>query len=128
MSKHGVLGLLRGLVPVTFPALPIRVNALCPGWTPTALTLQSHYAGVRVNLSTPENNAKAAVLLMADESRHGHMVLSVGNEFREVEEAVLLAAMTKEVRGQELSEDEICEKVIENSMKEAEAAQAQAQS
>jgi NAD(P)-dependent dehydrogenase (short-subunit alcohol dehydrogenase family) len=123
VSKHGVLGLLRGLVPVTYPTLPIRVNALCPGWTPTALTLRSHYEGVDVNLSSPENNAKAAVLLMVDESRHGHMVLSVGNEFKEVEEAVLLAAMTSEVRGQTLSEDEICEAVIANSMREAEEAQ-----
>ncbi|KAH0287126.1 NAD(P)-binding protein [Aureobasidium namibiae CBS 147.97] len=127
ISKHGVLGLLRGLVPVTFPALPIRVNALCPGWTPTALTLQSHYAGVQVNLSSPENNAKAAVLLMADEKRHGHMVLSVGNEYKEVEEAVLLAAMTPEVRGQTLSEDEICAQVIANSMREAAEAETQAQ-
>jgi hypothetical protein len=51
--------------------------------------------------------------------------LSVGNEFKEVEEAVLLAAMTSEVRGQTLSEDEICEAVIANSMREAEEAQAQ---
>ncbi|KAI4762214.1 NAD(P)-binding protein [Aureobasidium sp. EXF-3400] len=121
VSKHGVLGLLRGLAPVTFPSLPIRVNALCPGWTPTALTLASHYNNVNVNLSSPENNAKAAVLLMADDNRHGHMVLSVGNEFKEVEEAVLLAAMTREVRGQQLSEDEICEAVIGNMMREAEA-------
>jgi NAD(P)-dependent dehydrogenase (short-subunit alcohol dehydrogenase family) len=121
VSKHGVLGLLRGLVPTTYPHLPIRVNALCPGWTPTALTLQSHYKGVEVNLSTPENNAKAAVLLMSDESRHGHMVLSVGNQFKEVEEAVLLKCMTSEVRGQKLSEDEICDAVIANSMREAES-------
>jgi len=79
---------------------------------------------VQVNLSSPENNAKAAVMLMADEKRHGHMVLSVGNEYKEVEEAVLLAAMTSEVRGQTLSEDEICEQVIANSMREAEEVQA----
>ena len=101
---------------MTYPALPIRVNALCPGWTPTALTLASHYAGVNVNLSTVENNARAAVLLMCDQQRHGHMVLSVGNAYREVEEAVLLAAMTKEIRGQQLTEDEICEGVIANMM------------
>ncbi|CAD0098123.1 unnamed protein product [Aureobasidium mustum] len=118
ISKHGVLGLLRGLTPVTFPSLPIRVNALCPGWTATALVEQAHYKGVNVNLTTAENVAKAAVLLMADESRHGQMVLSVGDRYREVEEAVLLKAMTSEVRGQELSEDEICAAVTENMMKQ----------
>ncbi|KAG9688294.1 NAD(P)-binding protein, partial [Aureobasidium melanogenum] len=117
ISKHGVLGLLRGLTPVTYPDLPIRVNALCPGWTATALVEQAMYAGVNVNLSTAENVAKAAVLLMADESRHGQMVLSVGDRYREVEEAVLLKAMSSEVRGQELSEDEICAGVIGNMMK-----------
>ncbi|CAD0090485.1 unnamed protein product [Aureobasidium vineae] len=119
VSKHGVLGLLRGLAPVTAPQLPIRVNALCPGWTVTGLTEEAHYAGVNVNLSTADNVAKAAVLLMADESRHGQMVLSVGNKYREVEEAVLLKAMSSEVRGQELTEDEICEGVIANMMAQA---------
>ncbi|KAG9583649.1 NAD(P)-binding protein, partial [Aureobasidium melanogenum] len=118
ISKHGVLGLLRGLTPVTAPHLPIRVNALCPAWTATALVEQSMYAGVNVNLSTSENVAKAAVLLMADESRHGQMVLSVGDRYREVEEAVLLKAMTSEVRGQELTEDEICAAVTANMMKQ----------
>jgi hypothetical protein len=47
--------------------------------------------------------------------------LSVGDVFREVEEAVLLKCMTSEVRGQKLSEDEICDAVIANSMREAEA-------
>ncbi|KAK5999810.1 hypothetical protein QM012_005216 [Aureobasidium pullulans] len=119
VSKHGVLGLLRGLAPVTSPHLPIRVNALCPGWTATALVTQAHYTGLNVNLTTSENVARAAVLLMADESRHGQMVLSVGDRYREVEEAVLLKAMTSEVRGQELTEDEICAGVVANMMKDA---------
>lgn len=119
ISKHGVLGLLRGLAPVTAPHLPIRVNALCPGWTATGLVEQSMYEGVIVNLTTSENVARAAVLLMADESRHGQMVLSVGDKYREVEEAVLLKAMTSEVRGQELTEDEICAGVVANMMKQA---------
>ncbi|KAG9514601.1 NAD(P)-binding protein, partial [Aureobasidium melanogenum] len=116
LSKHGVLGLLRGLAPVTYPDLPIRVNALCPSWTITALTEESHYKGVKVNLQGADAVARAAVLLMADESRHGQMVLSAANKYREIEEAVLLKAMTPEIRGQELTEDEICASVAANLM------------
>ncbi|KAG9949347.1 NAD(P)-binding protein, partial [Aureobasidium melanogenum] len=114
LSKHGVLGLLRGLAPVTYPDLPIRVNVLCPSWTVTGLTDESNYRGVKVNLQSAEPVARAAVLLMADESRHGQMVLSAANKYREIEEAVLLKAMTPEIRGQELTEDEICAAVAAN--------------
>ncbi|KAI5251749.1 NAD(P)-binding protein [Aureobasidium subglaciale] len=116
ISKHGVLGLLRGLTPVTYPDMPIRVNALCPSWTVTALTEESHYAGVDANLQPAEAVARAAVLLMSDEKRHGQMILSAANKYREIEEAVLLKAMSPEVRGQTLTEDEICAGVIANTM------------
>ncbi|KAG2166175.1 hypothetical protein VTO58DRAFT_109040 [Aureobasidium pullulans] len=118
ISKHGVLGLLRGLAPVTYPDLPIRVNALCPSWTITALTKESNYKGVNATLQPAEAVAKAAVLLMTDEKRHGQMVLSVGNKYREVEEAVLLKAMSPEIRGQQLTEDEICAGVVANMMQQ----------
>jgi NAD(P)-dependent dehydrogenase (short-subunit alcohol dehydrogenase family) len=114
IAKHGVLGLLRGLTPVTYPNLPIRVNALCPSWTVTALTEKSNYDNVNVNLQSADAPARAAVMLMSDDSRHGQMILSSGNKYREIEEAVLLKAMTNEVRGQELTEDEICRGVQVN--------------
>ncbi len=66
-------------LPSLTPDLPIRVNALCPSWMITAPG-ESHYKGVKVNLRGADAVARAAVLLMADESRHGQMVLSAANK------------------------------------------------
>ena len=123
LAKHGVLGLLRGLTPVTYPHLPIRVNVVAPSWTVTALVDQAGYTGTGAVIQGADAPAKAAVFLMADKSRHGQMILSVGNKYREIEEAVLLPAMSSEVRGQTKTEDEILVGVLANFEKAAAAAQ-----
>lgn len=115
LSKHGVLGLLRGLQPST---LPIRVNAVAPSWTVTNLTEARHYEDTGAVTQSADYPAKAAIMLMADESRHGQMILSVGEQFREIEEAVMLPAMNSKVRGQPKEEDEICAAVLANFLRQ----------
>ena len=88
VSKHGAVGLLRGLAPVTFPHLPLRLNIVAPDWTLTSI-IDPEFVKATESLGsvwqTSEAVARSAGLLMADEKRHGQIIFSKGGEFQEVE-------------------------------------------
>src|ERR1051326_3088398 len=56
-------GLMRSLVPVLHPQIPIRINALAPSWTETGIVNRSIEA-IGASVQGPEHVARAAVLLM----------------------------------------------------------------
>lgn len=95
-AKHGVLGLLRGLVPnILSSKLPIRTNAITPSWTRTGIAPEQWLEQLSVPSQGPEAVARSVALLMADEKRMGQVVYSDQGRFWEIEEALLLPAAKK---------------------------------
>ncbi|EFQ99830.1 hypothetical protein MGYG_02842 [Nannizzia gypsea CBS 118893] len=88
-AKNGVHGLLRGLVSILHPRFPIRVNGLAPAWTDTAIVEHDLVKATNGVLQSPEVVARSAVLLMADKSRNGQLLLSSRGRCMEIEEAFL---------------------------------------
>ncbi|KAK7549945.1 putative short-chain dehydrogenase [Phyllosticta citricarpa] len=91
-AKHGVLGLLRSLTPLLHPKLPIRINALAPAWTATKMIPGDFLKSMGVRFQGSEVVARSAVLLMADQSRHGQLIYSEEGRYFEVEEGLRAAA------------------------------------
>ena len=115
-AKHGVLGLLRGLVPNLLspstnnkPLLPIRVNAIAPSWTRTGIAPGQFLRDLGVPSQGPEVVARCVGLLMADGGRWGEVVYIDQGRFWEIEEAVLLPAAGR-VR---VGEDEEAGRMVE---------------
>lgn len=91
-SKHGVLGLMRSLTTLLYPKLPIRINALTPCWTSTKIIPGDFMNALGIPFQGPDVVARSAVLLMADQSRHGQVIYSEEGQFLEVDEGLLAAA------------------------------------
>lgn len=92
IAKHGVLGLMRGLTNITYPALPIRVNAVAPDWTSTGIVNEEFVKVIEASGSgtqEPEAVARSVGLLMADRSRHGQLLYSARGEFKEIDGLLL---------------------------------------
>jgi NAD(P)-dependent dehydrogenase (short-subunit alcohol dehydrogenase family) len=92
ISKHGMIGLMRGLRPHV-PEWNIRVNSIAPHVTNTAAVRRVDWlvpalqkAGIP--LSTVEETARAAALLCADEKYNGCTISIMGSEYRELESGV----------------------------------------
>ncbi|KAG9195224.1 hypothetical protein G6011_00344 [Alternaria panax] len=85
-TKHGVLGLLRGLQPQLYPKLPIRINAVAPFWTDTAIVPPAVAAALgEAGLQSTDVVARSVALLMADKGRHGELIYSAAGRFLETE-------------------------------------------
>ncbi|KAM5449919.1 hypothetical protein MaudCBS49596_004681 [Microsporum audouinii] len=93
-AKHGIHGLLQGLVSILHSKFPIRVNGLAPAWTDTAIVEKAIVRETKGELQSPEFVARTAVLLMADRSRNGQLLLSSRGRCVEVEQAMLDANMS----------------------------------
>lgn len=90
-AKHGVLGWMRGMVPLlTSAALPIRVNCIGPSWTVTGLVPQALVDALGGQSQGPEIAARSAAILMADARRQGNFVYSWEGRFMEIERARFL--------------------------------------
>lgn len=90
ISKHGAIGLTRGLhAATTSQNIPVRVNGVAPSWTGTGMVSAAFFA-TRLHVATQSSDAvaRAAALLMADESRRGNLLLVARGVCREVDEAV----------------------------------------
>ncbi|KAM5504024.1 hypothetical protein McanMca71_003653 [Microsporum canis] len=83
--------LLRGLVSILHSKFPIRVNGLAPAWTDTAIVEKAIVRETKGELQSPEFVVRTAVLLMADRSRNGQLLLSSRGRCVEVEQAMLEA-------------------------------------
>ncbi len=92
-SKHGMIGLMRGLRPHT-KHWNIRINSIAPHVTDTAAvrrlapTMVPELQRVGIPVSTTEETARAAVFLAADEGYHGCTISIMGSEYRELEGGV----------------------------------------
>jgi len=99
-AKHGVLGSLRGIVPqLQAHHLPIRCNAVSPGWTETGIVPSGLLQASKIVFQTPEVVTWSVALLLADTARQGQMICSRAGEFWEVEENVLLKVVPETVVG-----------------------------
>lgn len=85
-AKHGVLGLLRALEPQLHPKLPIRINAVAPSWTDTAIVPRAIVAALgEGSVQSPDVVARSVAVLMADKERHGELIYSNVGKFVEME-------------------------------------------
>jgi len=90
-AKHGVLGYMRGMVPLLRAgSLPIRINCIGPSWTITGIVPQALVDALGDQSQGPEVAARSAAILMADEARDGQFIYSWEGKFMEVEEARFL--------------------------------------
>ncbi|RYO26053.1 hypothetical protein AA0113_g3961 [Alternaria arborescens] len=85
-AKHAVLGLVRALQPQLHPKLPIRINAVAPSWTDTAIVPRTIVAALGESIvQSADVVARSVALLMADKRRHGELVYSAAGKFLEME-------------------------------------------
>ncbi|KAK2741217.1 hypothetical protein FQN57_005679 [Myotisia sp. PD_48] len=91
VAKHGVLGLMRGMVPLLHPTVPIRINSLAPSWTETGIVNRLVLESVGAQVQGPEAVARSAALVMADETRHGNMIYSIDGKFTEIDQGMIAA-------------------------------------
>ncbi|KAF1351819.1 short chain dehydrogenase [Delphinella strobiligena] len=99
-SKHGCLGFMRGMVPITFPHIPVRINLVAPEWTATTLVDPTFIEQIEKSggvWQEPEVVSRSVGLLMADEARHGQMIYSAQGKFQETES--LLLSVSEKIRG-----------------------------
>ena len=92
VSKHGMIGLMRGLRNHT-PAWNIRINSIAPHVTDTAAVrsvswLVPELQRVGIPVSSVEETARAAAFLAADEKYNGCTISIMGSEYRELESGV----------------------------------------
>lgn len=92
-AKHGVHGLVRGLVSEIGPETdtPVRINGIAPGWTITGLVSEALCENAGVPAQGPEIAARSALILMADSSRHGEIIHSSQGKYFELESHLLKA-------------------------------------
>ncbi|KAK3673651.1 hypothetical protein LTR78_006556 [Recurvomyces mirabilis] len=97
-AKHGVLGLVRGLIPaLAADSVPVRVNAIAPHWTTSGMVPAALLDAIGQASQGPEAVARAVALLMADESRQGQLVMS--REGKHFEIGQRLNEVTDELTG-----------------------------
>ncbi|GAB1198043.1 hypothetical protein APSETT444_007350 [Aspergillus pseudonomiae] len=109
-AKHGVLGLMRGLVGRLPPS--VRVNAIAPSWTVTGLVSADFLASLGMIAQGPEVVARSVVLLFTDSERNGHLIYSWEGKYKEIDKAEggLLSA-AKDIIGIPVTEGEVFQKM-----------------
>ncbi|KAJ5683684.1 uncharacterized protein N7477_000029 [Penicillium maclennaniae] len=86
ITKHGVLGMIRGLVSL-LQARNIRLNAVAPSWTATGLLPPEYIAAMGPSVQTSEAVARSVALLLAEDQRYGDVIYSWEGKFREINNA-----------------------------------------
>ncbi|KAL2852483.1 hypothetical protein BJY01DRAFT_259838 [Aspergillus pseudoustus] len=90
VAKHGVLGILRGLVndlkadTIGDGRPRVRLNAIAPSWTATGLVPRDMLAAMGVTVQEPEAVARSVVMLCNDEKRHGEVIYSWQGRYVEI--------------------------------------------
>ncbi|KAJ5683512.1 hypothetical protein N7462_006677 [Penicillium macrosclerotiorum] len=85
VAKHAVLGIIRGLG-IQMEG-NIRLNAVAPSWTATAIVPFDFIESIGVKVQSAEAVARSVVLLFADKQRHGEVIYSWDGLYREVNKA-----------------------------------------
>ncbi|KAI1195697.1 short chain dehydrogenase [Nemania serpens] len=115
VAKHGTIGLMRGLHTVlNSQGVPVRVNAVAPSWTGTGMVPEQAFNSAGVYTQTPDVVARAAALLMADESHRGHLIHVDHGVYKEIDEALMLPTYRSLLHEGTTNEDESMGKVLGN--------------
>lgn len=85
VTKHGVLGIIRGVG--NLMGETVRLNAIAPSWTDTAMVPTEFVRSWGGLIQSAEAVAKGVVLLFADGTRHQEVIYSWGGRYREVNKA-----------------------------------------
>lgn len=85
VTKHGVLGIIRGIGNLLRDE--IRLNAVAPSWTATGMVPSDFIEAMGVAVQSPDVVARSVVLLFADEQRHQEVIYSWNGQCREVNKA-----------------------------------------
>ncbi|KAL2869244.1 uncharacterized protein BJX67DRAFT_379274 [Aspergillus lucknowensis] len=112
-SKHGVLGILRGLVAHLDPAV-MRMNAVAPSWTVTSIVSAALVEQMASTFQSPEAVARSVLLLFADQTRHNEVIYSYTGRFREINlgEGGILASARRTMQNP-VDEDEVSKALFE---------------
>ncbi|KAL3454704.1 hypothetical protein BJX65DRAFT_301335 [Aspergillus insuetus] len=93
VAKHGVLGILRGLVnDLQADSIEagegrcprVRLNAIAPSWTATGLVPRDVLVAMGIEVQESEVVARSVIMLWNDEKRHGEVVYSWGGRYVEI--------------------------------------------
>lgn len=114
VTKHGVLGILRGIGNLLDGA--IRLNAVAPSWTATGMVPKEFIEAMDVAVQSPDIVARSVVLLFADEGRHQEVIYSWDGQCREVNKAEGgLLAMAEELLDYAHNEERVMLKLKEEA-------------
>lgn len=112
VAKHGVLGMIRGMVARLEGK--IRLNAVAPSWTDTGLVPKEPIAALGVDVQDASAAARSVVLLFADRTRHGDVIYSRAGDYWEINrtEGGLLSGAAA-VLGDAIGEDDVLEQLAQ---------------
>ncbi|KAJ6027547.1 hypothetical protein N7499_001003 [Penicillium canescens] len=85
VTKHGVLGIIRGLEHQIEGK--VRLNAVAPSWTATGMIPSDFIESLGVGVQTPEAVARSVALLFTDQQRHSEVIYSWDGKYQEVNKA-----------------------------------------
>lgn len=100
---------MRSLRDQLYPELPIRINAIAPSWTETALVPKEILLKIGVPVQSARVAAMSVGLLAVDETRHGQTIRSSVGIFSEIDEPILKA--TADILDEEVLEGEVLKMV-----------------
>lgn len=113
ITKHGVLGMVRGLVGL-LQAKGIRLNAVAPSWTATAIVPPAYLAAMGGSVQSPEAVARSVALLLVEDQRYGDIIYSWEGNFREINNAEGgLLKTTAKLLGNSDNEESVMQKLNE---------------
>lgn len=111
ITKHGVLGMMRGLGS-QLESKNIRLNAVAPSWTASGIVSPEYIKVMGITVQTPEVVARSVALLLADDKRHGDVIYSWDGHYREVNKAEGgLLSMTAKLLGNVDNEESVMQKL-----------------
>ncbi|KAI0441845.1 short chain dehydrogenase [Xylaria telfairii] len=114
VAKHGTIGLVRGMhKALTVQSVPVRINGVAPSWTGSGIVMEQMFKSIGVYTQPPDAVARAAAMLMADESRRGHLIHVDHGIFKEVDEALLLPTYDTLPHKDTVNEDEAMGRMVE---------------
>jgi NAD(P)-dependent dehydrogenase (short-subunit alcohol dehydrogenase family) len=85
ITKHGILGIIRGLGYQIEGK--VRLNAVAPSWTATGMIPSEFIESLGVGVQAPEVVAKSVALLFTDQKRHAEVIYSWDGKYQEVNKA-----------------------------------------
>ncbi|KAK4868290.1 hypothetical protein LT330_007012 [Penicillium expansum] len=114
IAKHGVLGLIRGIGHQLEGK--VRLNAVAPSWTATAMIPVAFIEELGVTVQGPEVVARNAALLFCDQQRHRDVIYSWDGNYLEVNNAEggFLAAASG-ILGNSANEEWVMRKMVEEN-------------